>query len=226
MSRIVFNVLMVCLCSILESAALAQPATPNTSITYEVMINGESFRVEGNRTVKVQSKDKPGTSYEIAVFVSPTQRLRLNSLRLEYEMPAKVSDDRGKAQRVVQIRHELGFTVTLTDLGQPLGEKGQEDALKALSDFVCGPAREQKAEDIEVAAPHERKFEGAQGHGAKIHYNDATKDGVKGAGHTVLAYVLTGAKFAATCVVEYPDKDSQDVLPLIKKILDSVQGLE
>lgn len=203
----------------LKTTALAQSdAAP--PVTYEVMINGESFRVEGNRMVKVQSKEKPGTTYEIAIQVSPTQLLRLNSVRLEYEMPARITDNRGKEQRIVQIKHELGFTVMITDLGQPLDAGALEGALKVLTDFAAEQARQQKAEQLTIGEPHDRKFEGAKGRGSKIHFQDS-----KGVGQTCLAYVLTGEKFTATCIVQFADKDSEDVLPLIKKTLDSIRGL-
>ena len=53
-------------------------------LTYEVVINGETFRVEGNRRVKLESKEHPGTSYDVAVRVSPTQHRRLDSVELDY----------------------------------------------------------------------------------------------------------------------------------------------
>ena len=102
--------------------------------TYEVLVNGESFRVEADRLTKVQSA-KSGGSYELVVRVAPTQVLRLNTVRLEYDMPASVSDDRGR-QRSVQIKHQLGFTILLTDLGGPLDAKDQKDALKARTDAI------------------------------------------------------------------------------------------
>ena len=43
-------------------------------------------------------------------------------------------------------------------------------------------------------------------------------------GDVYLLYVLSGPKHAATCVVEYLEHDSDDVLPLIKKMLDSVRA--
>ena len=49
-------------------------------------------------------------------------------MQLEYEMPAKVSDDRSRQQRTVQIKHELGFSFQLTDLGRLLDAKAQEDS--------------------------------------------------------------------------------------------------
>jgi hypothetical protein len=45
-------------------------------------------------------------------------------------------------------------------------------------------------------------------------------------GHTCLVYVLVGEKFAVSCVVEYLDRDSEDVLPLVKKTLDSFRAVD
>ena len=43
-------------------------------------------------------------------------------------------------------------------------------------------------------------------------------------GHTCLVYVLTGKGFSATCVIQYPDADQDNVLPLVRKTLDSFQA--
>ena len=69
-------------------------------MTYEVQIDGESFQVEGGqRPIKVESKLKKGTTYSLAVRVSMTQILRLNSVQLEYGMWAKVIDNKRKDLR-------------------------------------------------------------------------------------------------------------------------------
>ena len=61
---------------------------------------------------------------------------------------------------------------------------------------------------------------GLSARGVTIRYRDA-----KDIGHVYLLYVLTGPKFAATCVAEYLDSDSEDVLPLVKKTLNSVRAI-
>jgi hypothetical protein len=199
--------------------AQSAEVTPNT---YEVVVNGESFLVqEGPKPTKVESKQKPGTTYELAVFISPTQVLRLNSISLEYELPAKVADDRGRDLRVVQIKHVLGFSVALTDLGQALDAKRQEAFVKMLTKLVSDQAKQQKAEELAVTALRKLNFQGAAAQGSKIHYRDPV-----GTEHTALAYLLTGENFAATCVVEFRDKDGDDVKPLIKKLLNSIRSLK
>jgi hypothetical protein len=195
--------------------ASAQPGPSDMPTTYDVIINGEAFRVEGNRTAKLQSKEKPGVTYEIAIRVSPTQRVRLNTVEFEYELPAKISDDRGKVQRTVQVRHELGVNVLITDLGGPLPAKSEAAVLKALTESLSDSFRKENATDLEVT-PSRGKFEGASGLGSKIHYKDASDRG-----HTCFAYVLSGEKFTLTCVVQYLDSDSEDILPLLKRMFNS-----
>ena len=201
-------------------AAWARPASTAPPVTYEVQINGESFLVEANRVVKVESKEKPGVSYNVAVRVAPTQRVRLNTIQFEYELPAKVEDNGKRENRSARLTHELGFSILLSDLGQPLEPKAQEATLKMLVDSVTAELREEKATGIDVSAPHQRTFDGSAARGVTIRYRDA-----KDFGHVYLLYVLTGPTFAATCVVEYLDRDSEDVLPLVKKTLDSVRAI-
>jgi hypothetical protein len=218
MPRLIVIFLAAALLSALSAVAVAQPDSSDNSVTYEVQINGETFRVEGNRVVKLQSKEKPGTTYEIAVRIAPTQRVRMNTVQFEYDLPAKITDDHGKAQRVVQMKHELGFSVLISDLGQRLESKDEQEVLKALADSVAGSYREQKGADIKVSAPRQGKFDSVTGQGCSIHYKDA-----QGFGHTGWAWVLSGEKFSVTCVVQYVDNDSEDVLPLVKKMLSSLR---
>jgi hypothetical protein len=200
--------------------AWAQPAPAAPPLTYEVQINGESFLIEANRMVKLQSSEKPDVSYDVAVRVAPTQRMRLNTFLFEYELPAKVEDNGNRENRSARLVHELGFSILLGDLGQSLEPKVQEQTLKILVESVTTSLREAKAVGIEVSAPHARRFTGSAARGVAIRYRDA-----KDRGHVYLVYVLTGPTFAASCVVEYLDNDSADVLPLVKKTLDSVQAI-
>lgn len=190
------------------------------SATYEVQINGESFLVEGNRAVRLASKEKPGLSYDVAIRVSPTQRIRLNTIQLDYELPAKVEENGKRENRSLRLTHELGFSVLLTDLGQPLEPKAQEATLKMLVETVTGTLKDANATGIEIGEPHHRRFGGSAARGVTVRYRDA-----KELGHVYLMYLLTGTTFTASCVAEYLDQDSDDVLPLIKKTLDSVRAV-
>jgi len=217
---------LVCLCLAATLAwaasSRAESGSPAESppLVYEVMINGESFLVEANRAVKLQSKEKPGTSYDVAVRVAPTQRIKLNAIQFDYDLPARVEDDGKRENRSARLTHELGYTILITDLGQPLDAKAQVEALKILVDSVKETVREMKETKLDVGEAHQRTFEGSSARGVTIRYRDA-----KDIGHVCLVYLLTGPKFAATCVVQYVDDDSEDVLPLIKKVLDSVRAV-
>ena len=194
------------------------PAGTPPTLTYEVQIDGETFRIEGNREVTLDSKTKPGVRYRVAVRIAPTQQVRLGAIQFSYDLPAKVQLDAGGATRSAQISHELGFSVLLNDLGRPLSPQQQDDALKHLVKSVTATLAEMKADNVRVTEPHRRTFAGSAAQGITIRYRDA-----KGFRHVYLLYVLTGPKHAATCVVEYLENDTEDVLPLVKKMLDSVQ---
>jgi hypothetical protein len=199
----------------------AESPTASPPSLYEIQINGESFLVEANRQIKLESKAKPGVSYNVAVRIAPTQRVRLNAIQFDYDLPAKVEADNRGENRSARLTHELGFSVLLCDLGHPLDAKNQEEALKILLKSVTTTLRAAKTEGIEVSEPHQRSFDGSSARGATIRYRDA-----KDIGHVYLVYVLTGPNHAATCVAEYLENDSDDVLPLVKKTLDSVRPID
>ena len=184
------------------------------------MINGESFLVEANSQVKLESQEKPGATYDVALRIAPTQPVRLNTLQFAYDWPAKVEDDHRKPHRTVSVRHELGFTMLITDLAQPLDEKSQKETIKILKDSTLESFQESRMEGVTVAEPPPRKFAGADGQGVVIRYKDR-----QGYGHVCLVYLLTGPTFAGSCVVQYFEIDEGNVLPLVKKTLDSIRAV-
>jgi len=211
----------------LTSLAVGQPNAGGPPVTYELVINGERFLVEGNRKVKLQSQEKPGTSYEVAVRVSPTQHLRLGTVELDYDLPARVTDDRGQRTRIVQIRHELGFTLTLSDLGQAMEAADREKVLAALKAEALEMCEKRHGQALEVGEPREAKFQGAAARGLRVHFRDLTLslDPKEDDGYTCWGYVLYGPKFTVSCLAEFPDKYKDDCLPVIKKVLDSIRAL-
>jgi len=221
MSRTVTIGLALALSLFRVSTIQAQSASVPAPLTYEVQINGENFLVESNRVVKLDSKKKPDTHYTVAVRVSPTQQMRLNTIEFDYELPAKVTENGGRREnRSVRLEHELGFSVLLTDLGKQNDAKTAEGTLKMLTDSVVAALHDEKAIDINTTESHERTFAHASARGATIRYKDA-----KDFHHVCLVYVLSGPSFSASCVVEYLENDADDVLPLIKKTLDSIRGV-
>jgi hypothetical protein len=180
---------------------------------YEVQINGESFLVEANRQTKLESREKPGLHYDVAVRIAPTQRVRLNTLQFEYDLPAKVEINDNSARLI----HEMDFSLLLGDLGRPLDSKGQQETLQNLLESVTSTLRDAKVKGLDVTKPHIRKFGHTDAQGITVRYRDS-----RGNARVCLVYVLTGPKFAATCVADYLDDDSDEVLPLIRKTLDSV----
>ena len=189
-------------------------------LTYELMINGESFVVEADQHVKLESRQNPGVTYEVALWIALEQRVRLNSLRFEYDWPAKVTDDRRKPHRTARIEHELGYSMLITDLGGPLNPEARDKAVKILQEATVEGFERAGVQQDPVAAVQPRKFANSTGHGFTIHYRDR-----EGFAHTCLAYVLTGANFAGYCVVEYFDANANNVIPRVSKTLDSIRAI-
>ena len=189
-------------------------------LTYELTINGETFTVEADRQTKLESRDNPGVTYDVALWIALEQRVRLNSLRFEYDWPAKVTDDRRKPHRTVRIEHELRYTLLITDLGGPLTPEARDKALKILQESTVESFRRAEVEQGPVALLKPHEFAHSMGHGFMIRYSDR-----EGFAHTCLAYVLSGANFAGYCVVEYFDADAAVVLPRVRKTLDSIRSI-
>ena len=192
---------------------------PSQGVIFELLINGESFLVEENRVVKVRSEKDPETEYQVAIRVAPTQKYRMPTLVFAYERPAVVERDTESGQNVVRLIHELGFTMLIHDLGGTLDEGARKQALGILTESVVGSFKEMEARDIQVGTAHSREFGENTGLGTMIRYT-----GEQNLGHACLVYVLAGKDFSATCVIQYLDGDQDDVLPLVRKTLDSFQA--
>lgn len=212
-------------CILVGVVRVSPAATPQALApkTYELMINGESFQVEANRVVRLQSKRTPGVTYQVAIRVAPVQHMKLDRLQFDYDVRADVERPRDQQQPSVKLRHQLGFSMMLTELGPPLKSGDQEKLLEALAESIRKNFRQRgvKPGDIKVARLDDHQFEGAFGCGLRIRYPDAQQ-----IAHSTLVYVLVGKSFSASCIVEFLDTDSENVLPLVKKTIDSVRDLD
>ncbi len=219
MCRAAFSSLLVVAVAAAECAACEGPGSRAPPLTYELMINGESFFVEADRQVKLHSRDHPGVTYDVALRIALEQRVRLNTLQFRYDWPAEVEDDRDGPHRAVRIRHELGFTLLVTDVGGPLDSPSQDKVLDILRQSTLESFQGAGMEQIAMAELAQRKFAGSAGRGVKIQYRDRQGDG-----RTCLVYLLTGPTFAGYCIAEYRDADEADVLPRIRRTLDSIRA--
>jgi hypothetical protein len=204
------------------SRVSAQPRPSEPPVTYEVQIDGESFQVQGNqRPTKVESKVKKGTTYELAIRVARNQHLRLNSVQLEYGMPAKATDDKGRELRIAQIVHDLGFSLALTDMGSLLDDKHQDELLKAVADDAVRRYTDRKAVKISQTDPKVIKFGSSDGKWLRINYTDA-----EGAARSCMIFVLFGKAYTVSAIAEFRDQDKDDALAWVKKALESIRPLE
>jgi len=188
---------------------------------YELMINGESFLVEGNRAKKLESKQKPGVVYNVALRIAPTQRHKMGQVQFEYHWLCKVTDDRKKPHHSVRLRHELGFSMLITELGGALEPKVRDEVLKVQVDSVAEGLAELKVKDMKIGEPFSNKSQNNSRQGVVIHYNDE-----EGVAHTCVVCVLVGSDFTVSSVVEYLDENSKDVIPLVKRTLDSLSSIQ
>jgi len=189
---------------------------PDASVTYELMINGESFQVESNKMLTLKSRTQPGVEYDVALRVAPTQRLKLGSVRFDYDWLSEVKIEADRDQPTARLEHELGFAMIITALGPAVAAEDLDKILKLVAGSVVETFREQQARQLEMASPHTPNLEGVDGRGVVIRHVD--NQDVK---HTCLVYVLTGPSFTVSCVVQYLDTDFEEARDVISTTLNS-----
>lgn len=190
--------------------------------TYELMINGESFFVEAGRLVRLHSKLQPGTTYEVALRISPVQYLRLNQIRLTYDLGTKIEDNRQPERRGVRMGHPQGCLMLITELGEPLDPADRDTALRMLTESVVETYRGRQIPEanIEIARLENTTVPAGELRGVQIRYQDA-----KQIEHRTLIYLVVGKTFTCSCIFEYLQVDEEKALPIIKRTLDSIEPI-
>lgn len=204
-----------------EPAARPTPPPAPQPVFFEVQVDGETFLVESNKVAKVASQKKPGTNYQLAVRFASVQPVRLNTFQFEFDRPAELTDNGSPIERTVKLKHELGYTLFVGDLGDPPNETDVEKILMHLADSAASTFRKLGLDGVKTGEPHTRDFAQTKGRGNIVRYQD--KEGFQ---HTCLIYVLTGKSYCASFVAEYVDQDADDVLPLLKRIIESMRPLK
>lgn len=204
--------------ALLGSVVLAGtlPAADDPPFLYDIVINGETFTVEGNRAVTVESRLHQGVKYDIALRLSQTQRWPLNTVQFDYDLGFEVADDEDQQVRTATLRHELGFTVTVTDMGGPLPEKSRKEMLDRLIAAMTKRLAAEKATDVKMAKPMERKFKQTPATGVTITYGD--QDGFS---RVCVIYLLSTPTFFCACTLECFEPDKDDAMPLVQRTLES-----
>jgi len=208
--------------SLFARPASAQPGPDDPPATYEVQIDGESFQVEsGQRPIKVESKLKKGTTYTLAVRVALNQVLRLNTVRMEYGMWAKVEDDNGKNIRFAKIfNRDIGLILSITDVGHAMGKEHADKLLDTLVDAAVKRHTDDKATHLEKKGPIPQKFGISSGKGTRITYRDD-----RGLAHTTMIFVLSGENYTVGAEAEFADQYFDDAMPWIRAALSSIRPL-
>ena len=186
-------------------------------VRYELVIDGESFVVEANKPNRLDRPGKPGQAYQVQLRLTPKQRLRLNTLQIEYDSTANVTDDHRSGTRTADVQHESGYRIILTDLGQALESADQGKALSLAAEPILASLKKAEAKDVKRHEPHTIKLAGCQGRGLRVDFRDN-----EGFAQTYLVYVLSGEKFGCSCLIHFFDLQRQAAIAPIKAILESI----
>lgn len=204
---------------LVSTVAWAQVSVPvEAPVTYELMINGESFTIEANKMVTLRSEKQPDVAYDVALRIAPIQHITVGSVGFDFDWLSRVKIESGGDQPTARLDHELGFSLIVTDLGHAISPEGLVPLLKLVTDSVVETFRERQARQLVIAAPHTPDLDGVEGRGVVIRYVNG--EGVK---HACLVYVLTGPNFTVSCVVQYLEANFEEVRDLIATTLNSFE---
>lgn len=207
----------------LSSDPIQPPTQEGESVLYELMINGETFLLEANRVVKLQSKLHPQTTYEVGLRISPIQYHRVGRIRVGYDLRTKLHKDGPPEPQSVRLVHPKGANILITELGNALAPGDRERALRLLTEAMVQTYRARQISEakLQLIRLQTLFLPAAEARGVEIRYQDA-----KGLEHRCLIYLIVGKGFSCSCIVEYLHADAQEVLPIVKRTLDSIQPVQ
>ncbi|MGE3408400.1 MAG: hypothetical protein AB7I37_16395 [Pirellulales bacterium] len=188
-------------------------------VVYDLVIDGEAFSVESNREVTLSSKKKKGVQYKVALRLARQQRRVLNSLQFDYDLGFDVEDDGGAEVRTVLLTHELGFSLSVADLGGLLPEEARAKVLDKLTEAMSKRLEAEKVADLQVSQPENRKFKKVTAREVQFSYTDS--DGFSRGG---VIFVAATDKTCCTCTLEYFLPDKETALSLSTKTLGSIRA--
>lgn len=202
----------------LNMATLALAASPSR---YEISINGENFTLESDRIVKLDSADKPGTTYEVAIRVAQYQPWQLKGVKFDYHNGFNPTEDPAMAGRSVSFKHDLGFVMDVRDFGGALPEESRDKTLQLLVDTMQKTLMGSGAVKVDISKPAIRTTGTTSVRGVTLRYED--RDSV---GRNSFVYLVTGPTFSCSVVVQCLDTDRESVMPMVKSTLDSFVALQ
>lgn len=180
-------------------------------LVFEVSINGESFFVEAETQTEVKSKKHPGVTYKLALRLAPQQRWALNTVKFEYDGKFRVDDDNDPQTRTATLTHELGFILSVIDLGDTPAEADRPKLLQKLVDSLTASHRQSGDTQIQAQPSQPLKFGQVVGHEVVLQYLDR-----KQTKYTErIAFLVAGPRCAAF-IVQYPQEKEADMLPLAR----------
>ena len=119
-------------------------------------------------------------------------------------MRAKVDDSKGKELRIMQISHELGYSLTVTDPGHALTAEQRDKFLNSLADAALKRIADGKGTDSKRSDPKSLKIGESDSKWLQITYKDA-----EGVARTCTVFVVYGDKFTVGAVGEFRDEDKR-----------------
>ncbi|MBX7166797.1 MAG: hypothetical protein K1X74_10670 [Pirellulales bacterium] len=185
---------------------------------FEVSINGETFQVEADRRTTLTSRKTPGTKYEVAVRVAPAQRASLGRLRLSYDRGFVASLDAEPPGATLTLTHELGFTVTIAELGPAHDETAQRRVLSQLVDVMRAASAKAAQGDVQVGSPADTDTDHGSGQVVTLRFRDRSEQD-----RVCAVYVLNVGRVACSCVAQVADEVAEDAQPLVDAVLDSLE---
>ncbi len=187
---------------------------------YAVSINGESFTVDLGKPAQVESSKHPGTKYQLAVRLAEFQRWKLNDVQFEYQLGIQLTDGHQLRGRTATLRHPLGFVAVITDLGGTLPADAKSGALEQLVDGMKKTLRESGIEEVKISKPQRRKLGTNAVEAVTFSYLDSDGDERMSA-----VYLVTGEKFACSCLLQCEEKTREEAVAMVKAMLASIEPL-
>lgn len=149
-------------------------AEPASHLSFELEINGVKQSVAEGETVTVQLPEAT-KSAKVAVRRAAQQRYEFNSIHFLYDTSLSIDDDQDDETRTVTLIDARGFSIVISDLGEP-DSTSVEHLTKVMADDLLRIFAKDPITAVKSTAPTAHAAAKISGMLATIEYTDSDGD--------------------------------------------------
>lgn len=192
-------------------------AAAQAPVTYDVLINGETFSVTEGDTTRLRSAKDSTVQYVVSVRPKRLQQYTTDRHIFTYPSVFALADNFANPGRSIKLTHPEGISIVITQLSPYRSEFRRDEAMAKIVGELGTAFRARNPSGLRIGDPSTVKFENAAGTMSQISSRDARQ-----VEQICDVYVLQDGTWIFSVVVQYIDRArGGEVAVFVKPLIDS-----